>query len=114
MSWQLWVLIAAAATGFTALLAVKLSRAQEVFERLVEPAPQSPADLHAVRPEEPVQLHRRREPRPAMFPQSPISSAPAATTDRAHRAARRTQQRSRGHATSTACVADSGPWRRSR
>lgn len=68
MSWQLWVLIAAAGTGVTAVLLAKLSQAQEVFERIVEPGPRPPADLHAVHPEEPVRV-RRREPKPAWFPQ---------------------------------------------
>ncbi|GAA1606586.1 hypothetical protein GCM10009789_71120 [Kribbella sancticallisti] len=36
MSWQLWVLIAAAATGVIAVLAVKLHRAQQVFDHIVD------------------------------------------------------------------------------
>ncbi len=40
MSWQLWVLIAAAASGVAAILVAKFSQAQEVFERIVETGPQ--------------------------------------------------------------------------
>jgi hypothetical protein len=46
MSWQLWVLIAAAATGLVVLLAVKLRHAQQVFDRIVS-QPVIPAQMNS-------------------------------------------------------------------
>lgn len=38
MSWQLWVLIAAATSGLLVMLSVKIHRAQQVFEEIVDTA----------------------------------------------------------------------------
>ncbi|MEV6410563.1 hypothetical protein [Kribbella sp. NPDC051718] len=76
MSWQLWVLIAAAASGIAAILLVKLSQAQEVFERIVEPNGRPRSDRNtrprSDRPETTVddliRYRRRQEPRLTWFP----------------------------------------------
>jgi hypothetical protein len=73
MSWQLWVLIAAAANSLLLVLAVKVRRAQKVFDRIVE----APTTDDLAR-------HRRRR------QQQPLR--PALATPAAH-----PQHRSRGH-----------------
>jgi hypothetical protein len=69
MSWQLWVLIAAAASGVAAILLVKFSQAQEVFERIVEPASRPRPDRADVTVEDLIRYRRRQEPRLTWFPQ---------------------------------------------
>ncbi|WP_328329686.1 hypothetical protein OHA70_06760 [Kribbella sp. NBC_00382] len=77
MQWQLWVLIAAAASGVAAVLLVKFSQAQEVFERIVEPASRPRPDRTArPRPDRAdatvddlIKYRRRQEPRLTWFPQ---------------------------------------------
>jgi hypothetical protein len=64
MSWQLWVLIAAAGSGVAAILLVKFSQAQEVFERIVEPGPRSRQDRPEVSVDDLIRYRRRQEPRP--------------------------------------------------
>jgi hypothetical protein len=56
MSWQLWVLVAAAASGCLAVIAVKIHRAQQVFDRIVDEAD----DLAR-------QRRRRQQSRPALI-----------------------------------------------
>ncbi|MFI5711516.1 hypothetical protein [Kribbella sp. NPDC051620] len=71
MSWQLWVLVAATASGVAAILLVKFSQAQEVFERITEPAARPRSDRNprplSDRPETTVEdlirYRRRQEPR---------------------------------------------------
>jgi hypothetical protein len=59
MSWQLWVLIAAAASGVLAVVLVKFHQARQVFEGLIRGAVEVATDDLAV--------HRRRHhPRPAL------------------------------------------------
>ena len=65
MSWQLWVLIAAAASGVAAILLVKFSQAQEVFERIVEPGPRSRPDHPGATVDDLIRYRRKQEPRPA-------------------------------------------------
>ncbi|WBQ06271.1 hypothetical protein [Kribbella sp. CA-293567] len=52
------------------MLLVKLSQAQEVFERIVEPVPRQRPDLDLIRPGEPVRAVRRPAARPLWFPQT--------------------------------------------
>jgi hypothetical protein len=67
MSWQLWVLIAAAASGVAAILLVKLSQAQEVFERIVETGPRSRPERPDLSVDDLIRYRRRQEPRPTWF-----------------------------------------------
>ncbi|MDX6261914.1 MAG: hypothetical protein QOH84_3602 [Kribbellaceae bacterium] len=69
MSWQLWVLIAAAASGVAAILLVKFSQAQEVFERIVEPSSRPRPDRPDTTVDDLIRYRRRQEPRRAWFPQ---------------------------------------------
>jgi hypothetical protein len=69
MSWQLWVLVAAAASGVAAILLVKFSQAQEVFERIVEPASRPHPDRPETTVEDLIRYRRRQEPRRSWFPQ---------------------------------------------
>jgi hypothetical protein len=69
MQWQLWVLIAAAASGVAAILLVKFSQAQEVFERIVEPASRPRPDQPETTVEDLIRYRRRQEPRLTWFPQ---------------------------------------------
>jgi hypothetical protein len=70
MSWQLWVLMAAAASGVAAILLVKFSQAQEVFERITEPATRPDPDRAETTVDDLIRYRRRQEPRRlAWFPQ---------------------------------------------
>jgi hypothetical protein len=69
MSWQLWVLIAAAASGVAAILLVKFSQAQEVFERIVEPTARPRPDRPDTTVDDLIRYRRRQEPRQPWFPQ---------------------------------------------
>ena len=60
MTWQLWVLIAAAATGLTLVLTVKLRHAQLVFDRIVSQPGDTRTDELSIR-----RRRRTRRPEPA-------------------------------------------------
>ena len=58
MSWQLWVLIAAAAAALMVLLAVRLRRARQVFDLIVEAVDDDRADEVAGQRRERERTHR--------------------------------------------------------
>ncbi|NEA36253.1 hypothetical protein [Streptomyces sp. SID13031] len=67
MSWQLWVLIAAAGAGVAAVLLAKFSQAQEVFERIVETSPRSRPERPEMTVDDLIRYRRRQEPRATWF-----------------------------------------------
>lgn len=67
MSWQLWVLIAAAGAGIAAILLAKVSQAQEVFERIVETDPQPRPEHPDVSVDDLIRYRRRQEPHTSWF-----------------------------------------------